>query len=73
MSPILIALLLNCTSCLEFSCSNGKNIVDFTYIVNVAHGHILAAENLHKDSPICGKVCSIACLATILGGGVVFA
>ena len=35
---------------------DGKNIVDFTYVVNVAYGHILAAENLHKDATICGKV-----------------
>lgn len=35
---------------------DGKNIVDFTYVENVVHGHILAAENLHKDSKICGKV-----------------
>lgn len=36
--------------------SDGKNTVDFTYIENVAHGHILAAENLNSKSVICGKV-----------------
>ena len=30
--------------------------MDFTYVDNVVHGHILAAENMHKDSPVCGKV-----------------
>lgn len=34
---------------------NGKNLVDFTYVENVVHGHILAAEYLQKDSPLCGK------------------
>ena len=38
-------------------CRDGKNIVDFTYVENVVHGHILAAENLQSDSIICGKVC----------------
>ena len=35
---------------------DGKNLVDFTYIDNVVHGHILAGEKLGKDSPLCGKV-----------------
>ncbi|KAK9393487.1 Sterol-4-alpha-carboxylate 3-dehydrogenase decarboxylating-like [Crotalus adamanteus] len=35
--------------------SNGKNLVDFTFVENVVHGHILAAEQLQKDSPLCGK------------------
>ena len=39
--------------------SNGKNIVDFTYVDNVVHGHILAAENLQSNSTVCGKVCLI--------------
>lgn len=37
-------------------CRDGKNLVDFTYVENVVHGHILAAEKLHKGSPLCGKV-----------------
>lgn len=37
-------------------CRDGKNLVDFTYVENVVHGHILAAERLQKDSPLCGKV-----------------
>uniref|UniRef100_A0A8C9L9I6 NAD(P) dependent steroid dehydrogenase-like n=1 Tax=Pavo cristatus TaxID=9049 RepID=A0A8C9L9I6_PAVCR len=36
-------------------CRDGKNLVDFTYVENVVHGHILAAEHLQKDSPVCGK------------------
>ncbi|XP_022098941.1 sterol-4-alpha-carboxylate 3-dehydrogenase, decarboxylating-like isoform X2 [Acanthaster planci] len=39
----------------KFMIGNGKNLVDFTYVKNVAHGHILAAEKLGKDSPVCGK------------------
>ena len=35
--------------------SDGKNIVDFTYVDNVVHGHIEAAEHLSKDD-LCGKV-----------------
>ena len=35
---------------------DGKNIVDFTYVDNVVHGHILAAENLRPNSTVCGKV-----------------
>ncbi|MEQ2297558.1 hypothetical protein AMECASPLE_035876, partial [Ameca splendens] len=34
---------------------DGTNLVDFTYVENVVHGHILAAEHLRADSPICGK------------------
>lgn len=30
--------------------------MDFTYIDNVIHGHILAAEHLQADSPLRGKV-----------------
>ena len=41
---------------LHHCCRDGKNIVDFTYVENVVHGHILAAEHLQKDSKICGKV-----------------
>lgn len=35
---------------------DGTNLVDFTFVENVVHGHILAAEHLRPDSPICGKV-----------------
>ena len=35
---------------------DGKNVVDFTYVENVVHGHILAAESLTPNSLTCGKV-----------------
>ena len=31
-------------------------MVDFTYVDNVVHGHILAAEELYPGSVVCGKV-----------------
>jgi nucleoside-diphosphate-sugar epimerase len=31
-------------------------MVDFTYVENVVHGHILAAENLGPGKVACGKV-----------------
>ncbi|KAI0228821.1 Sterol-4-alpha-carboxylate 3-dehydrogenase, decarboxylating [Lamellibrachia satsuma] len=43
----------------KFIIGNGKNIVDFTYVENVVHGHILAAEHLQKDSVVCGKAYNI--------------
>jgi len=33
----------------------GKNLVDISYIDNVADAHILAAENLNKNGPACGQ------------------
>ncbi|KAL8607289.1 hypothetical protein ACOMHN_047620 [Nucella lapillus] len=39
----------------KFIIGDGKNIVDFTYVDNVVHGHILASEKLAKDAPVCGK------------------
>lgn len=35
---------------------NGKNLVDFTFVENVVHGHILAAERLSRDTGLGGKV-----------------
>ena len=41
----------------NFDCfSDGKNLVDFTFVGNVVQGHILAAEHLGPDSPVNGKV-----------------
>ncbi|XP_078268500.1 sterol-4-alpha-carboxylate 3-dehydrogenase, decarboxylating isoform X2 [Rhinoraja longicauda] len=40
---------------MKFMIGNGKNLVDFTYVDNVVHGLILAAENLHRNSRISGK------------------
>lgn len=40
---------------MKFIIGDGSNLVDFTFVENVVHGHILAAERLRSDSPICGK------------------
>ncbi|KAH9519881.1 hypothetical protein Btru_071129 [Bulinus truncatus] len=40
---------------MKYIIGDGKNVVDFTYVGNVVHGHILAAENLNPGSLICGK------------------
>jgi len=34
---------------------NEDKLVDFTYIQNAAHAHLLAAKNLNANSPIAGK------------------
>ena len=36
--------------------SDGNNVVDFTYVENVTHAHLLAAKSLHIDSITCGQV-----------------
>lgn len=40
---------------MKFIIGDGTNLVDFTFVENVVHGHILAAETLKPNSPICGK------------------
>ncbi|CAB1337691.1 unnamed protein product [Coregonus sp. 'balchen'] len=40
---------------MKFIIGDGCNLVDFTFVENVVHGHILAAESLRPESPICGK------------------
>jgi sterol-4alpha-carboxylate 3-dehydrogenase (decarboxylating) len=35
---------------------NGKNLFDLTYVENVAHGHVLAADKLTEGSAIAGQV-----------------
>lgn len=40
---------------MKFIIGDGTNLVDFTYVENVVHGHILAAERLRRESPACGK------------------
>ncbi|XP_045062795.1 sterol-4-alpha-carboxylate 3-dehydrogenase, decarboxylating-like [Coregonus clupeaformis] len=40
---------------MKFIIGDGCNLVDFTFVENVDHGHILAAESLRPESPICGK------------------
>ncbi|XP_013378832.1 sterol-4-alpha-carboxylate 3-dehydrogenase, decarboxylating [Lingula anatina] len=44
---------------MKFMIGNGKNLVDFTYVENVVHGHIIAAEKLEAGSPVCGKAYNI--------------
>ncbi|XP_043912961.1 sterol-4-alpha-carboxylate 3-dehydrogenase, decarboxylating isoform X2 [Protopterus annectens] len=55
--PQLVPILVEAAKSgkMKFMIGNGKNLVDFTYVDNVVHGHILAAEHLQKDSPLCGK------------------
>lgn len=40
---------------MKFVIGNGKNLVDFTFVENVVHGHILAAERLSRDTGLGGK------------------
>ncbi|XP_044539151.1 sterol-4-alpha-carboxylate 3-dehydrogenase, decarboxylating [Gracilinanus agilis] len=44
---------------MKFMIGNGKNLVDFTFVENVVHGHILAAEHLSSDSGLGGQVGTI--------------
>eukprot|EP00742_Colponemidia_sp_Colp-10_P008768 GILJ01009516.1.p1 GENE.GILJ01009516.1~~GILJ01009516.1.p1 ORF type:complete len:351 (-),score=23.26 GILJ01009516.1:24-1076(-) len=34
---------------------DGKNIVDYTYVENAAHAHLLAADKLFEGSVVCGQ------------------
>ncbi|XP_069027049.1 sterol-4-alpha-carboxylate 3-dehydrogenase, decarboxylating [Embiotoca jacksoni] len=51
--PILVDMARRAK--MKFIIGDGENLVDFTFVENVVHGHILAAERLRLDSPICGK------------------
>ncbi|KAJ7310283.1 hypothetical protein JRQ81_007184 [Phrynocephalus forsythii] len=55
--PQLVPILVQAAKSgkMKFIIGDGKNLVDFTYVENVVHGHILAAEQLQRDSPLCGK------------------
>uniref|UniRef100_A0A8D0GNC3 Sterol-4-alpha-carboxylate 3-dehydrogenase, decarboxylating n=1 Tax=Sphenodon punctatus TaxID=8508 RepID=A0A8D0GNC3_SPHPU len=55
--PQLVPILIQAAKSgkMKFMIGDGKNLVDFTFVENVVHGHILAAEHLHRDSPLCGK------------------
>ncbi|KAM8848346.1 sterol-4-alpha-carboxylate 3-dehydrogenase, decarboxylating [Synchiropus picturatus] len=55
--PQLVPILVDAArrGKMKFIIGDGSNLVDFTYVDNVVHGHILAAESLRADSPICGK------------------
>ncbi|XP_037367701.1 sterol-4-alpha-carboxylate 3-dehydrogenase, decarboxylating [Talpa occidentalis] len=51
--PVLVEAARN--GKMKFMIGNGKNLVDFTFVDNVVHGHILAAEHLSRDSSLGGK------------------
>uniref|UniRef100_A0A8D2Q692 Sterol-4-alpha-carboxylate 3-dehydrogenase, decarboxylating n=1 Tax=Varanus komodoensis TaxID=61221 RepID=A0A8D2Q692_VARKO len=55
--PQLVPILVQAARSgkMKFIIGDGKNLVDFTFVENVVHGHILAAEQLRRDSPLCGK------------------
>nr|XP_020666303.1 sterol-4-alpha-carboxylate 3-dehydrogenase, decarboxylating isoform X1 [Pogona vitticeps]XP_020666304.1 sterol-4-alpha-carboxylate 3-dehydrogenase, decarboxylating isoform X2 [Pogona vitticeps]XP_020666305.1 sterol-4-alpha-carboxylate 3-dehydrogenase, decarboxylating isoform X1 [Pogona vitticeps] len=59
--PQLVPILVQAAKSgkMKFVIGDGKNLVDFTYVENVVHGHILAAEQLQRDSPLCGKALHI--------------
>jgi len=40
---------------MRFIIGDGQNIVDFTHVRNVVHGHIIAAEQLTPGSEACGQ------------------
>ncbi|MBN3305656.1 NSDHL protein, partial [Amia calva] len=40
---------------MKFIIGDGTNLVDFTFVENVVHGHILAAERLDTNSSLCGQ------------------
>ncbi|XP_033616409.1 LOW QUALITY PROTEIN: sterol-4-alpha-carboxylate 3-dehydrogenase, decarboxylating [Fukomys damarensis] len=44
---------------MKFIIGDGKNLVDFTFVENVVHGHILAAEHLSRDTALSGKALHI--------------
>ncbi|XP_006874844.1 PREDICTED: sterol-4-alpha-carboxylate 3-dehydrogenase, decarboxylating [Chrysochloris asiatica] len=56
--PLMLPILVEAArkGKMKFMIGNGQNLVDFTFVENVVHGHILAAEKLSKDSAVCGKV-----------------
>ncbi|XP_058148062.1 sterol-4-alpha-carboxylate 3-dehydrogenase, decarboxylating isoform X1 [Dasypus novemcinctus] len=55
--PQLVPILIEAArrGKMKFIIGNGKNLVDFTFVENVVHGHILAAEHLAHDAALCGK------------------
>ncbi|XP_061408537.1 sterol-4-alpha-carboxylate 3-dehydrogenase, decarboxylating isoform X1 [Lethenteron reissneri] len=55
--PQLVPILVDAArrGKMKFIIGDGSNLVDFTYVENVAHGHILAAEHLDPGSPVCGQ------------------
>ncbi|XP_047391936.1 sterol-4-alpha-carboxylate 3-dehydrogenase, decarboxylating isoform X3 [Sciurus carolinensis] len=55
--PQLVPILIEAAKKgkMKFMIGNGKNLVDFTFVENVVHGHILAAEHLSRDAALGGK------------------
>uniref|UniRef100_A0ABI0NK50 NAD(P) dependent steroid dehydrogenase-like n=1 Tax=Bos taurus TaxID=9913 RepID=A0ABI0NK50_BOVIN len=55
--PQLVPILIEAAKKgkMKFMIGNGKNLVDFTFVENVVHGHILAAEHLSQDTALGGK------------------
>ncbi|XP_053526182.1 sterol-4-alpha-carboxylate 3-dehydrogenase, decarboxylating isoform X1 [Artibeus jamaicensis] len=55
--PQLVPILIEAArkGKMKFIIGNGKNLVDFTFVENVVHGHILAAEHLSQDTALGGK------------------
>ncbi|XP_065181082.1 sterol-4-alpha-carboxylate 3-dehydrogenase, decarboxylating-like [Sycon ciliatum] len=44
---------------MKFIIGNGENLVDFTHVRNVVHGHILAAQHLQEGHDACGQAFNI--------------
>ncbi|KAK2490848.1 hypothetical protein MC885_001265 [Smutsia gigantea] len=55
--PQLVPILIEAArkGKMKFMIGNGENLVDFTFVENVVHGHILAAEHLARDTALGGK------------------
>ncbi|KAF6091139.1 NAD(P) dependent steroid dehydrogenase-like [Phyllostomus discolor] len=55
--PQLVPILIEAArkGKMKFMIGNGENLVDFTFVENVVHGHILAAEHLSQDMALGGK------------------
>lgn len=55
--PQLVPILIDAArkGKMKFMIGNGENLVDFTFVENVVHGHILAAEHLSQDAALGGK------------------
>ncbi|KAM4818847.1 sterol-4-alpha-carboxylate 3-dehydrogenase, decarboxylating [Thomomys bottae] len=55
--PQLVPILIDAAKKgkMKFMIGNGENLVDFTFVENVVHGHILAAEHLSHNSALGGK------------------
>ncbi|XP_076418769.1 sterol-4-alpha-carboxylate 3-dehydrogenase, decarboxylating isoform X3 [Peromyscus maniculatus bairdii] len=55
--PQLVPILIDAArkGKMKFMIGNGENLVDFTFVENVVHGHILAAEHLSQDPALGGK------------------